>query len=422
METQTKRKFKAGTVFFLSLAVFAQEISFNFYDSQVPPLLAKYIGSASIIGFIMGIDNLIGLFLEPIVGNLSDNTKTKIGKRIPYLLIGIPLSAIAFSLIPFETSLLSLMIIILTYITTMLAFKAPAESLVPDFIVPEHRSKANALIKSMTAFSIIIAALLSEFLVDDFLHISFLIPAIIMIICLIIVLTTVKEKDSLRVQMELKEEESGEQKESPQDKVSFLKSFGAIFQRENRHILFLLISVFLMAVSWSSVRSLLTLYGVNALGMTEGDAGGMSLYAGIVFILLVFVIAYFSEKVNRLLFFRIGFVIFIIGFALGFAIRTEFGTILSTCIIAVGYGFIGANAIVILWNHEPNQKATGTYTGIYYIFFYGAYTVGGFIVGGLVDLTGWNYMFIDAGIFVTIGFIFAMLIKPPKQVEKATDQ
>ena len=101
METQTKPRFKVGTTLLLSLAVFAQEISFNFYDSQVPPLLEHFIPSIALVGFLMGIDNLIGLFLEPLVGNLSDNTKTKLGKRIPYLLIGVPLSAIAFIFIPF---------------------------------------------------------------------------------------------------------------------------------------------------------------------------------------------------------------------------------------------------------------------------------------------------------------------------------
>jgi Na+/melibiose symporter-like transporter len=409
METQTKSKFNPKVAFLLSFAVFAQEISFNFYDSQVPPLIENYISSIGVIGFIMGIDNLIGLFLEPLVGNLSDNTKTKIGKRMPYLLIGIPLSAVAFILIPFETSLASLMIFILLYITLMLSFKAPAESLVPDFIVPEHRAKANAIVKSMTAFSIIFAALISEFVVDVNLKLAFVLPAIIMIIAMVVLLITVKEKNSLTGRMELKEIENNE---PPKEKVKFFKTLGEIFHRENRSILFLLISVFLMAISWSSMRSLLSLYGINALGLTEGDAGGLSLYGGIAFILLVFVIAYFSEKINRLLFFRIGFVIFIIGFVFGFAVKTELALIISTIIIAIGYGFVGANAIVILWNSSSNQKAMGTYTGIYYIFFYGAYTVGGMIVGFMTDLTGWDYLFLNCGLFVFIGFIFALLIKP----------
>ena len=91
------------------------------------------------------------------------------------------------------------------------------------------------------------------------------------------------------------------------------------------------------------------------------------------------------------------------------------GTILATVIIAIGYGFVGANAIVILWNYEPNQRATGTFTGIYYIFFYGAYTVGGMIVGFMTDATGWDYMFLNSGLLVAIGLIFALLIKPKKK-------
>ena len=41
-----------------------------------------------IVGIIMACDNLAALILLPIFGNLSDKTKTPIGKRMPYILVG----------------------------------------------------------------------------------------------------------------------------------------------------------------------------------------------------------------------------------------------------------------------------------------------------------------------------------------------
>jgi Na+/melibiose symporter-like transporter len=58
----------------------------------------------------MALDNILGIIIQPIMGSISDNTRSKFGRRIPYLLVGIPLGAIFFSLIPTQNSLPVLLI------------------------------------------------------------------------------------------------------------------------------------------------------------------------------------------------------------------------------------------------------------------------------------------------------------------------
>ena len=53
-----------------------------------------------IVGIIMACDNLAALILLPIFGNLSDKTKSPIGKRMPYILTGTFVAAVAFPFIP----------------------------------------------------------------------------------------------------------------------------------------------------------------------------------------------------------------------------------------------------------------------------------------------------------------------------------
>ena len=165
-DASTKPKFNAGIVWLIGLATFAQEISWNFYDSQVPVSLGKYIASLGVVGAIMGLDNLLGLFLQPIFGNLSDNTRTRWGKRMPYILVGIPLAALFFALIPFETSLPMLMVTVILYVTVMEMFKSPTDALIPDNVPSEHRSKGNAIIKLITGLTIVIASVISLLVVD----------------------------------------------------------------------------------------------------------------------------------------------------------------------------------------------------------------------------------------------------------------
>lgn len=41
-------------VFFIAIAVFVQELIWNFYDAQAPADLRKYLSSAGLIGLVMG--------------------------------------------------------------------------------------------------------------------------------------------------------------------------------------------------------------------------------------------------------------------------------------------------------------------------------------------------------------------------------
>ena len=407
----SKTKFNAKIVWLIGLAVFAQEISWNFYDSQVPVSLGKYITSVGVVGFIMGLDNLLGIFIQPIIGNLSDNTRTRWGRRIPFIIVGIPLAAIFFALIPFETSLPMLMTSIALYITVMLAFKAPIESLMPDFIPPEHRSKGNSILKIITSLTVIIAAVISMLFVDENLQLAFFIPAILMLITLPILMSTVKEKDAFGYQQVLEEEAKGSSDNPDEEKVKLLPTFLSIAKSPEKSILWMLVSVFFASVSWASLRALLTPYGMGQLGMTRGDAGGLTLPGGIAFLLLAYPVALLSEKFGRKLMTMIGIGIMMIGLGLGFAIQSATFLMITVILVAIGWAAVVINAIVITWNIGATNKNIGTYTGLYYFFYYAGAAFGPGIVGSITDLTGWYPFLLNVAVFSILSFIMLSFVK-----------
>jgi MFS family permease len=56
--------------------------------------------SAALAGLIMTLDNIAAFFIQPVVGLFSDRTRTRFGRRMPYILVAVPIAAIAFALIP----------------------------------------------------------------------------------------------------------------------------------------------------------------------------------------------------------------------------------------------------------------------------------------------------------------------------------
>lgn len=118
------------------------------YDSYVPPLLQRHLGSSALVGGAMGIDNVLALCLVPLVGALSDATRTRLGRRIPYILAALPVTAIALTAIPFADRL-GLLLLLLAMIVTdvaMAVWRAPFLALLADLIPSVHRPKTEGIL------------------------------------------------------------------------------------------------------------------------------------------------------------------------------------------------------------------------------------------------------------------------------------
>ena len=95
MKLNYKRTIKVGLAFAIIM------LFWTAYDFVVPLLLERAFGlSNSLRGVVMGIDNVLSLFLLPIFGKWSDNINTKRGKRTPFVFIGTILSVVIMIFVP----------------------------------------------------------------------------------------------------------------------------------------------------------------------------------------------------------------------------------------------------------------------------------------------------------------------------------
>ena len=101
--------------FFIALALFAQESTWNFYDNQVPALLREHVTSAAVVGLLMGMDNLLGIFIQPWIGNRSDNTRTRGGAGSRTWRSGMPVAAVLFLLLPWRRRWAALIVVMFLY-------------------------------------------------------------------------------------------------------------------------------------------------------------------------------------------------------------------------------------------------------------------------------------------------------------------
>ena len=101
--------------FLIGFGFFASSLAWSVYNANVPLILENYVSSTFLLGMIMAIDNVFAVIFQPLFGALSDKTNTKIGRRLPFILVGIPICAILFVFIPWAETVVALMGIVILF-------------------------------------------------------------------------------------------------------------------------------------------------------------------------------------------------------------------------------------------------------------------------------------------------------------------
>ncbi len=115
---------------------------------------------------------LTGLIVQPIIGNLSDNTWGPLGRRRPYFLIGAILASIALIIVPNSSSLWIAVGSLWLLDTAANISMEPFRAFVGDLVPPEQRTKAFAMQSVFVGVGAIIASALPWVLNQWFIPIS----------------------------------------------------------------------------------------------------------------------------------------------------------------------------------------------------------------------------------------------------------
>lgn len=395
-------RFNKKAAFFVALAIFAQESVWNFYDAQVPASLRMYISSAAVIGLLMGVDNLLGIFVQPWMAHKSDQSKAKGGSRFRFLLVGAPVAALLFALIPWATSFWMLLVAMIGFAFVANGFKSIAEALTADYQAPNHRSKGNAVARIGVALTILASAAISFIVVDRDVRLAFFIPAVLLVVGMYLA------SRGLSSQVPL-----GSSQTSDESPTLGLKSLVLdVFTSPDKRRLLLLLAVFGAQGTWSAIRSQLTPYAMEVLELSRGVAGSIGFPAGIAFLLAALPMAIVAERTSRAMVCMLGMILIAVGCVATFFVTTALQASVTMIVVAVGWAAFTINAVVILWGIVPHQKYLGTYTGFYWTAAALGSTFMPAFLGLLVDLTAWRYMMLHAaGLSCVSAFLLLKVVR-----------
>jgi len=423
MKLNHKRTFLIGLAF-LSISLFWQ-----FYDQVIPYMLEYSFGDeidqifgagkrATVTNSVMSVDNILGLFMLPLFGALSDRTRTPLGKRTPYILVGTAGAVICLLLLavfeytnlfwPFFIALFFLLLFMSTY-------RSPAVALMQDMTPKPLRARANAIINVMGTVGAGLALVATMFLVKketlpngesapasdtEYLPLILTIAAG-MVIPIIIFFFTVRERKLMKKVVHHEEKTEVQGKLPPKMLIS---------------LLLILFSVFFWYMAYNGVTTLISRYCEAQLGLGLSESAALAIVALIVATSSYVPIGILSARVGRKKIILIGVALLFVGFiSAAFVTKPVFEKVpfvlhILFAMVGLGWAAINVNSFPMVVEISQNGNV-GRYTGYYYTFSMAAQVFTPLISGVLVDNFGYGIVFPYATVFTAFAFCTMLFVR-----------
>ncbi len=406
--------------FFVGLAFLSISAFWQMYDNIIPLILQNTFHlNETIIGAIMAMDNVLAVFLLPLIGTMSDKVDTKMGKRTPFIIGGTLAAVICMMLLPLADhyKLLGLFVAALALtLVAMAMYRSPAVALMPDLTPKPLRSSANAVINLMGAVGAIYALILIRVLVKKEENPSYL-PVFIGVACMmllavVILVATINEKKIAAKIAEEYPEEAEEEKEKEEHGLS---------APVKRSLVLILVSIFLWFTAYNAVTTAFSRYAVTVWGMEGGGFASCLMVAMVAAIISYIPIGMISSKIGRKKSILIGLIMMFISYTSVFFYPTYNATAnIFFAIIGIGWAAISVNSLPMVVEMSKGSDI-GKYTGLYYTFSMTAQIFTPIVSGALLQYVSYNTLFPYAMFFTACAFITMSMVKhgDSKPVKKA---
>lgn len=352
--------------------------------------------------FIMTWDNLINVFVQPWVGARSDRTWNRFGRRKPWILIGAPIAAIAFVMVPLANAVLAIMVFILITNFGMALFRSPTVAWLGDLFPSGQRSKANGVINMMGGIGAAIALFAGGILFDQIGRAApFVFGALLMLVALAIAVAFVKEPEQV----------AGDKEDTGAGVISNLK---AVWHAPDKSGVFILLAILFWFIAFNAVETGLSSFAVFSLGMSPGRASlYTTLFAGTL-ILFAVPSGLIATRIGRRPTILIGLAGLVVLFLAGYLfVRNE--TLFAILLVLSGasWALVNINSLPMVYD-VGDERRIGAFTGLYYLSSQAAAVLGPTVAGLLVDAAGSQprVTFLFSAVFMVLAWLAMSRVHP----------
>lgn len=416
-------KFNYGKIFLLGFGFLGVSVIWGVYNAFVPIFLAnKFHLTPAFIGFFMTLDNIAALFIQPPVGAWSDRLRTPIGRRLPFILVGAPITALAFGFIPLASVLPLFVACTSTLLLSAALWRTPVVALMPDITPSENRSQANGIINFMGGIGTIIALQTGGMLYKLSPAFPFWLGSALVVIAALIVFLFIREPKDYT--------------ESNEVQPGVVESLQEVLNDAEKSGTRILFAIFFWFIGYSAVETFFTLYAQEHLGIDAGDGATLLSVFPLFFVLFAIPSGVMAARMGRRVAILFGLFVVSVILALFYILSastlltpisplplvgiplTDGGprmlTMAGLLLIfgGIGWAFVNINSLPMVVELTTAARL-GTFTGLYYLFSTLSAIVGPNVNGWAIQLTGNNYnvIMLIAPFFLLTAFVLMLGVR-----------
>lgn len=401
------QKFPYSRTFLLGFGFLGISLIWPIFNNYVPIFLRDRFGlSATLIGFIMTWDNYLNMFVQPVVGERSDRTRTRLGRRKPWMLVGAPLAAAFFILVPAMGTVIGIMFAILLTNLSMALFRAPTIALLGDLFPSHQRSTANGIINLMGGIGSILAFVVGGLLYRLGRITPFAFGSLVMLAAITLVILLVKEPPlPAAAKQESASADSGGES-------GFFANLRQVLRASDRSGLFILLAILCWFLGYNALETWVSSFGKFGLGIDEGRMSLLTSGLALMFVIFALPSGLIATRFGRRRVILVGIAGLTLLLLYGLLIRNQLMLIAFLVPAGFFWALINVNSLPMVYDVGGDSRI-GAFTGLYYFASNIAAVVGPQTVGVLIDLTGGNYrvMFVFGAIFMALAALLMLRVR-----------
>jgi MFS family permease len=309
---------------------------------------------------------------------------------MPFILVGAPLGALAFGLIPLAAVLPLFVACTSTLLLSMALWRTPVVALMPDITPSQFRSQANGIINFMGGVGFIVATLVGASLYEMNRAFPFWMGSVLVIVSALLVFVFIKEPKVY---------------EDRAAQPGMLANLRALAEDPDRSGLRILLAIFFWFLAYSAIDAFFTLYARNHLGIDEANGARLLGQLSLIFVLFALPSGYIAGRIGRRVTIILGLLIMTLVMLAIYFIPGETLTVQITrlpvlgvvpvlglllMVAGAGWALININSLPMVVDMTDAARI-GTYTGLYYLFSTFSAIVGPNVNGWIIQLTGNNF-------------------------------
>lgn len=408
----------------LGFGLFGAQLMWMIYNNYMPlflqagspsfssGLVTRGFGlSAALTGLIMTLDNIAAFFIQPLMGPISDRTRSRWGRRMPYILVFAPLSALAFALIPAGAMMIPAALsgnlarlglpfaltmgAALAMVLCMALWRTPMFALMPDLFPSAQRSQANALINIMSGIGGILAFVIGGMLFGIHEALPFWFGAAVTVIAVAVLFSAIREPP---VPVTAGEGGGG---------LKALAKLRAIPAATKKSLFLLMLTVFFYMVGYMAIETFFSSFAVTRLALKPSYSAYLLAISYVSFLVFALPGAAIAKRFGRKKAVAGG----LLAFAAGLLAIWCFPTVpvVAAMLFVGGFGWalININCLPMILDSSDDEGMMGTYSGLYFIATTLAGTLGPILNGWIIDLFGRDYrvIFMVCPVFFLLSFL-----------------